>query len=282
MMPLLRFFACLLLLSALPAQFGDVEVSLDFQRLKEIDRSITAEIPEQLKLFFTTTPWDEEYSDLVIPVTIQLIFEGVSEKGGERLYSAQCSISNRLDQRYFARGIQFPYSAGQGITYSPVIFEPLASTMEYYATIILAGEADTYEQFGGTRFYERARELALRGQQSQYRRGWSDRIELVDQLTKNRGLRLAKFYFYEADAALQDNDLKAAEELFNKMMENLKVVFARFPREYYTIIFLGGHADDFVRLPARLRNRQEILEPLIEMDHENREKYQRALGIKSE
>jgi len=276
-------FVCLLfLLSSLFAQFGDIEVSLDSQQLKEIGRTITAEIPEQLKLFFTTTPWDEQYSDLEIPLTIQIIFEGTSEKGGERLYSVQCSFSNRLDQRYFARGIQFPYSMGQGIVYSPVIFEPLSSTMEYYGIIILAAEADTYEQFGGTRFYEHARDLAFEGERSQYPRGWSDRIELVDQLSKNRGLRLARFYFYDLDAYLQEGDHTAADESLAKMIENLELVFDTFPREYYTMIFINGHAHEFCELPAHLKNRESLLQLLIEMDPGNKETYQQGLEIKSE
>jgi len=279
---LTRYLILLSFISILSAQFSEIEVTMDSQRLKEIDRSITTEIPEQLKIFFTTTPWDEEYSDLDLQLTIQVIFEGVSEKGGERLYSVQCSFSNRLDQRYLARGIQFPYSIGQGITYSPVIFEPLPSTMEYYGYIILAGEADTYEQYGGTRFFERARELALEGERSQYSRGWSDRIELVDQLTKNRGLRLVRFFFYDVDGYLQDGDNKAADESLAKLIENLELVFTTFPREYYTMIFLNGHTHELCKLPSQLKNKEPLLKLLIEADPANKETYQKGLEIKSE
>ena len=277
-----RYFTLLFLLSPLFAQFGDIEVSMDSRQLKEIGRSITTEIPEQLRLFFTTTPWDEEYSDLEIPLTIQVIFEGTSERGGERLYSIQCSFSNRLDQRYFAKGIQFPYSMGQGITYSPVIFEPLSSTMEYYGYVVLAAEADTYDQYGGTRFYERARELAHEGERSQYPRGWNERIELVDQLTKNRGLRLVRFFFYDVEAFLQDGDLEGADESLAKMIENLELTFSLFPREYYTMIFLNGHTHEFCEFPFQLKNKEKLLNLLIEIDPANKETYQKGLEIKSE
>lgn len=271
-----------LLVSTLWAQFGSVEVSLDVQRLKEGDRRITQEIPGQLKLFFEGTPWDEEYSDLEIPVTIQVIFEGVSEKGGERVYSAQCLFSNELDQRYFARVIQFPYSSGQGIRYSPVIFDPLSSAMEFYALLILAGEADTYEQLGGTRFYERTRELALRGVQSLYPRGWSNREELVDQLSKNRGFRLSRYYFYEAQALLREGEIELAEEALTHMVENLDRVLTKLPREYYTMIFLDAHAKELSQLPEFLRNRKEVLSTLIQLDPDRKEIYEAGLTGKSE
>ena len=37
----------------------------------------------------------------------------------------------------------------------------------------------------------------MRGMSSQYKRGWSDRLELIDLLTKYRDSRLAKFNFYD-------------------------------------------------------------------------------------
>lgn len=266
----------------LSAQFGDIQVSLDVQTLKEGDRRITQEIPRQLKLFFSGTPWDDEYGDLRIPLTVQMVFQSVSEKGGDRVYSTQCLFSNRLDQRYLARIIQFPYSGGQGIVYSPVIFEPLASAMEFYALIILAGEADTYEPQGGTRFYERTRELALRGVQSLYPRGWSDRVELVDQLTDNRGLRLAKFYFFESQALIQQGDIKPAEESLTRMVEHLNQALTRLPREHYTMIFLHAHAQELSQLPLSVSNRESVLSSLIRLDPDREEIYETGLAARSE
>jgi len=276
----LLFLTCSL--STLSAQFADVKVSLDVQRLKERDRRITAELPDQIKLFFKSAPWDQEYSDLTIPLAIQLIFESVSDKGGEHLYSSQCLFSNGSDQRYFAKVIQFPYASGQAVIFSPVLFEPLASALEYYGNIILAAEADTYDQFGGTRFYERGRELALRGITSQYRRGWGDRVELVDILTRNKGTRLARFFFFDALAYLDEDDLEEAEASLDKMMENLELIFAKFPREHYTIIFLKGHAEKLSQLPDQLRNKKKLLTRLIELDPDNKARYREGLGIKSE
>lgn len=272
----------ILLVSSLSAQFGSVDVSVDMQRLKAGDRRITREIPRQLELFFTGTPWDKEYGDLQIPLTVQLIFEGVSEKGGERVYSARCLFSNRLDQRYLARVIQFPYSPGQSILYSPVIFDPVSSAMEFYALIILAGEADTYEPLGGTRFYERCRELALRGVQSLYPRGWGDRVELVDQLSKNRGLRLAKYYFYDAQALMEEGETGLAEEALAHMIEQLTQALTRLPREHYTMIFLDAHAQELSRLPGSVKNRKEILSSLIRLDPDRKEIYEAGLVGSSE
>lgn len=265
----------------LTAQFGTVAVSVDVSQLKENDRRVTTGINEQIKNFFLTSPWDEEYSDLEIPLTVQIFFQSVADKGGERLYGVQCLFSNGSDQRYFARAVQFPYSQGQGVSYSPVIFDPLASFLEFYGVLILAGEADTYDILGGTRFYERSREIALRGISSLYTRGWRQRSELVDILSKNKPLRIAKFYFYDGMAYLNEGDPIEAISAFDKMLARLQENYRQAPREHYTSIFLGAHARDFVDLPRKLPNREKILKAMINFDPDNDDLYRQGLGTKS-
>ena len=153
----------------LNAQFKSVKITIDNQRLKEGDKQITSNINESIKNFFLLTNWGDEIQDLQIPLDIQVLFEGIADKGSERLFSAQFLFNTGIDQRYFSKTIQFPYSFGQNINYSPVIFEPLSSALEFYGSTIIAGELDTYEKFGGTSFYEKSREIAMRGMSSQYR-----------------------------------------------------------------------------------------------------------------
>ncbi|MEE2876810.1 MAG: DUF4835 family protein [Candidatus Neomarinimicrobiota bacterium] len=268
-------------LSWLNAQFMDVRVTIDDMRLKENGRRATSTLANEVTNLFKLTRWDEEYGDLKISLNVQFIFEGVADKGSEHLYSAQCLISTGIDQRYFSKGIQFPYVRGQSIVPSPVVFDPLASAMEFYAYIVLAGEADTYEQFGGTRFYEKAREVALRGLSSQYRLGWRNRTELVDLLTKYRESRLAKFHYYDAMAYIEEGDITGADTALKKMMKNLEETFSKYPREHYTVIFLSGHAEELSRLPKSISSKKTILKKLSQLDPDNKAKYQLGLGDKS-
>ncbi len=242
----------ILSISLLNGQFKDVRFTVDAMRLKESDRRATSTLANEATNLFKLTRWDEEYSDLEISLNVQLIFEGVADKGSEHLYSAQCLISTGIDQRYFSKGIQFPYVIGQTLVPSQAIFEPLASALEFYAYIVIAGEADTYEKFGGTRFYEKARDIALRGLSSQYRIGWKDRTELVDLITKYRETRLAKFHFYDAMAYIEEGDLDEADTALQEMMKNLEGTFSKYPREHYTVFFLTGQADALSRLPVNI------------------------------
>ena len=66
-----------------------------------------------------------------------------------------------------------------------MLFEPLTGFLAYYAHLILAGEIDTYEFNGGNGSFELARDIALRGSSSEYRKGWGSRVTLVDNLNRN-------------------------------------------------------------------------------------------------
>ena len=273
--------AILLLPGMIAAQFVTVSISVDDSQMKENDRRVTQGIDEQIQYFFESTVWDDEYSDLEIPLTVQLFFQSVADKGGQRLYGVQCLFTNGSDQRYFAKSAQFPYSQGQGVSYSPVIFDPLASFLEFYGVLILAGEADTYDILGGTRFYERARDIALRGMSSQYSRGWRQRSEVVNIISKNKHLRTAKYHFFNGLAYLDEDDPVNASTSFDKMLDNLKENYRQAPREHYSSIFLDAHARDLASLPPYLPNRKKVIKTMISLDPDNEETYRQGLGIKS-
>jgi len=273
---ILLFFT--LIFSNLNGQFKNIKISVDNQRLKESDKQITSNMNESIKNFFLLFNWGNEVQDLDINLNIQVVFEGIADKGSERLFSTQFLFNNGLDQRYFSKTVQFPYSFGQNINFSPVIFQPLSSALEFYGSVLIAGELDTYDQFGGTPFYEKSREIAMRGMSSQYRRGWSNRLELVNLLTRYRSSRLAKFNFYDAMAYLQENDLNSAEKAFKEMISNLEDTFNRFPREHYTTIFLKGHLENFINLTTELEYKKIMLEKLSVLDPDNLKKYQDAIS----
>ena len=98
--------------------------------------------------FFLNTVWDDNYSDLDIDLYVQIIFEGVAQKGRESIYNCNALISNGADLRYFDKGVQFFYNSGTSLYYDPVLFEPITGFLAYYAHLILAGEIDTYELMG--------------------------------------------------------------------------------------------------------------------------------------
>ncbi len=258
------------------AQFGDVHVSIDDHLLRGNERQDVFPLYEDVKRFFQNTMWNDEYKDLNIPLHLQIIFEGTSTKGSVKTYLAQALFSNGKDQRYFASGVQFFYKSGSVIHYDPVIFEPLPSFLAYYGNLILAGEIDTYEPNGGTSTYEICRTIALRGSASDYPRGWSNRVTLVNDLSANLGLRKAKFSYYYAVDLFNNGNIESALTEFKLMIDGLEEVKQVTPREQNTLYFLKTHAKTLTGILSILQQEQ-LLRDLIYLDSDNEEFYQAGL-----
>ena len=261
-----RIAMALLIVSAVSfAQFGKVDVSFDDRLLRDSDRQQLLPLKNEIKLFFQNTEWDEDYDDL----------------GSEQVYLSQALFSNGIDQRYFDKSFQFTYQESGSLYYDAVLFNPLSSFLAFYANLIIAGEADTYEPKGGNKFYEIARAIALRGAASDYSRGWTKRIQTENLLSTNHGLRKVRLATYFGEELFEYGELESATKQFNKMVAGLDEVHSQLPRDRNTMIFMDGHAEHLSEILSILRQ-DSILKDLIELDPDNRETYERALSTSSE
>ena len=233
---LLITFICLV--STGFAQFGNIEINFDTRLLRSDEKQEIVNLKNDIVRFFTNTTWDETYSDLTIPLHIQIVFEGITVKGNEKIFSCQALFSNGGDLRFFDKSVQFIYNSGTSLYYDPVLFEPLSGFLAYYANLILAGEIDTYEFNGGNYSYEMARDIALRGSASVYKKGWSTRINLVDDLNRNIGLRKSRLAWYIAMDQFKDGDIEGTLKEINTMMDGIEQSFRDLGRDNHTQFFL--------------------------------------------
>lgn len=245
-------------------QFSKVSVTLNDRLLKGSERQEITSLPAEIMRFIQISSWNEEWKDLNIHLNIQIVFEGAVSKSAQNTYLAQALFSTDLDQRFFDTSVQFYYNPGGSIYYDPVQFDPLAGFLTFYAHLILAGEMDTYEILGGISQYEKARSIALRGVASDYSRGWSSRVKLLNDIIRNSGLRKGKYAFYYGIELLEDGKPEKALKQFGEMMKNFELVFDRFPRAR-TQYFLKAHAEELTKTLTIL-SQEKMLEKLAEME----------------
>ena len=148
-------------------QFVEVNVDIDMRRLRDGDRQLFNTFAEDIKQYYQNTQFSPDVSDLEIIIDIRLIIESVSQGGSQTTVNAQAIFTNKRDQYFYAKGIQFPYSSGQKIIYTPT-FYPLSSFLDYYAFMFIATELDTWDYMGGTSYYNRAVELSDIGKDSDW------------------------------------------------------------------------------------------------------------------
>tara|TARA_B100001179_G_scaffold18866_1_gene11830 strand:- start:4013 stop:4861 length:849 start_codon:yes stop_codon:yes gene_type:complete len=254
-------------------QFGSIKIDFDDRLLRSDEKHDLLNLKEDIRQFYLNTSWDKEYSDLDIPLHIQLIFEGAASKGNVKTYICKALFSNGGELRYFDKGVQFYYSTGTSLYFDLVLFEPLSAFLAYYAHIILGGEIDTYDFKGGNAAYEIARDIGLRGAASDYQKGWGTRISLVDDISKNTGLRSARLSYYIAKDLINQGNIEEAVEEFNNMLNGLEQSYIDFRREQSTQFFMKIHSETLAKLFSKI-GRRNLLADLKQLDPDNNELYQ--------
>ena len=255
------------------SQFGSIKIDFDDRLLRSDEKHDLLNLKEDIRQFYLNTSWDKEYSDLDIPLHIQLIFEGAASKGNVKTYICKALFSNGSELRYFDKGVQFYYSTGTSLYFDLVLFEPLSAFLAYYAHIILGGEIDTYDFKGGNTAYEIARDISLRGATSDYQKGWGTRISLVDDISKNTGLRSARLSYYIAKDLINQGDIEEAVKEFNNMLDGLEQSYIDFRREQSTQFFMKIHSETLAKIFSKI-GRKDLLTDLKKLDPDNNELYQ--------
>ena len=265
-----------LLVTCINAQFIKVDITMDDRLLKNDDRQVLLPLKNEIERFFINTTWDEDWDDLGIELNVQIIFQGTATKNGKKTFLAQVLFSTKTDQRFFDNSLQFYFNPGGSLYYDPVMFEPLPSFLSFYGNMILAGEIDTYQPNEGSKQYELARSIALRGSASNFSMGWSKRIRLTDDMSTNYGLRKARYAYYYGLELFEDGEIEESIKQFKKMIVGIDEVYDRMPREHYTLYFLKSHATEITQILQILRQ-PTMIEDLIELDPSNKDIYSKGL-----
>ncbi|MDP6853295.1 MAG: DUF4835 family protein [Candidatus Marinimicrobia bacterium] len=256
------------------AQFFQVNASLDLRRLSEGEKQLFDTFAEDMENYFLNTSFASEASDLDLVVEIKLVIESVNQGGSQTTVNGQAIFTNQLDQYFYAKGIQFPYSKGRKMYFTPS-FDPLASFFDYYAFLFIGTELDTYEYMGGTPFYNRSIELADQGKDSDWSVGWEDRWKKSRKLKKNEYLRSMRYNYFLAQSAInaEEVDIKTVKSAMMNFYEELSTLDEKLGSNKETLLFLKAYHVEIAELLAALKI-EGCLELLALYDHDHKKVYE--------
>jgi len=269
------------------SQFAEVNTELDMRRLNERDRIIFVSLAEDIENYYLNTQFSADISDLAMSIDIRLVLESVSQGGSQTTINGQAILVNKelqpdgsiksMDQYFYAKGVQFPYSHGQQIYYT-TSFDPLASFLDYYAFMFIASDLDTWEYMGGTAFYNKAIELANFGKDSDWSNGWDNRWKKSRKLKNNQYLRSMRFHYFSARDALfaEEIDINLVTSHMNTFYEDLETLDKKLGSNRETLYFLKAYHEKISELLAALKLK-DALELLILYDHDHKEVYESYL-----
>ena len=261
------------------SQFVEINAELDMRRLSEGDRQLFDTMADDIENYYLNTQFSADVSDLEMVIDIRLVLESVSRGGSQTTINAQAIFSNKLDQYFYAKGIQFPYEKGRQIIYTS-IFDPLASFLDYYAFMFIATELDTWEYMGGTSFYTKAVELADFGKGSDWSIGWDDRWKKSRKLKSNQYLRSMRFNYFAAwdeyKYSKEEPDMKIIRTFMNTFFDDMLTLDKKLGSNKETLHFLKAYHENIAKLMAELQLR-DALELLLTYDHDNKKVYESYL-----
>lgn len=210
-----------LTLSIVQAQVINADIVVDGTRLDDSQQQAAATLQRGIQHYIESYNWVNDTYDSPFVIQAQFYLDTFTDDGYQPLYTGKIFWSNGTDQKYYDKLIQFTYRPGSQLIHS-TRFEPLTGLIDYWVNIILAGELDTYEQFGGAQLYTQARRTAEQGTLSSMAKGWDERLTDVEELANNQNFRKLKYAYYEAIYAWNSKEDDEAYRQINIFLDNLE------------------------------------------------------------
>jgi len=168
---------------------------------KFTDDSWDAKIDCALSIFFLSASSDFDYSAQIVVVSQRPVYQSTNNSQVLKINDGQW---------------QFRYERGQALYAGQSTFDPLTSLLDYYAQMIIGFDYDTWEEFGGTKYFQRAQDIVNLGSTSGASFGWQsssspyNRWGLVNDILSEKyaDFRSSIFdYHYGIDIFEQDKQL---------------------------------------------------------------------------
>ena len=223
------------------------KVTVNFESLQTEYREKLVNFASQVEDYINKNKWtDLKWEGPKIPVSIQVYFKSGNPSNR---YSAQVVISSQrpiyqsekstLMLKLIDPNWEFTYEKNQVLLFNPSLFESLTGFINYYVYVILGIDSDSYEEFGGTKFFNQALSIAYQGASSNFSNGWApgegsfNRVDFVSEYLNEKFQNFRKaffdYHFNGLDLASEDPTLPAKKLInFIKVLEDLRnKVFSR-------------------------------------------------------
>jgi len=270
-------FTIMLLTSLIFPQFEEVNVIIDTRQVRENDRLIFESLGDDVSQYLINNKFIDNAFDLEMFLDIHIIIESYSSSDNKKIVNAQMILTNQVDQHYYAKGVDFPYSKGQALTFSHM-FSPLTSILDYYANLFIATELDTYDYLGGDTYFVKSDEITNSSRSSNYSRGWDTRKKKAKKLKENRHLRSIRFHYFAVQDILnsEEIDTKSIVTHLEECIDDLDSILEIYGNERNTSQFLNVYGKNLGQLFKQF-NLVNAIQILDEVDPDNHSIYSKIL-----
>lgn len=295
---LLSAILCLSLFQ-LSAQELQCNVSVSSSRIEGTYKEIFQTMRNDISEFMNTRKWtDNQFSfdeRIICTIFIQITdqigadqFKGTMQVQLNRPVfnsSYQTPILNIKDNDFDVRYVEF-----QPLEFSETSnTNALTNILAYYAYVILGFDYDTFSPMGGTPFFQRAKDIVNKAQNSR-EKGWrafegnNNRFWLVDNVTNKayspfRDL-MYRYHRLGLDVMSEKPDIGRGE--IADALKNMQKVYRTRPDTYINRIFFDAKSDEIVNIFSKgsTDEKSRIMTVLSECDPANSGKYEAIMQQK--
>jgi len=230
-------------------QFEKVNVMIDTRQVRENDRYIFESFGDDVSQYLTNNKFTDNAFDLRLFLDIHFIIESYSSSRNNKVVNAQMILTNQADQHFYAKGVDFPYSKGQSLSFSPM-FSPLTSILDYYANLFIATELDTYDYLGGDSYFVKSDEITNSGRTSDFSRGWENRKKKAKKLKENHHLRSIRFHFFAVQDILnsKEKNIQNIKSHLEECLDDMDSILEMYGNDRNTSLFLNVYGKELAKL----------------------------------
>ncbi len=203
---ILSFF--ILFSITLTAQELNCHVQVNYEKLSINNRDLLQNFASEIESYMNTTRFTDMDPASKIDCSLNILFASASSDVD---YTAQIIVVSQRPVYESTRNSpmitindglwSFKYQKGQPLYSNQGVFDPITSLLDYYAYIIIGFDWDTWEEFGGTKYFQQAQNIINLGQNSSFTSGWQSssstysRWGLVNDLLAEKYAQFRSAYF---------------------------------------------------------------------------------------
>ena len=260
--------ALLLLGGAAPSQVRAQElacnVQLDKSQLSGSDYGYLDELAQRIEEYMNTQNWtDDRFQPFErIACSMQIVMEqavSLSTFEAQLILSTRRPIYGTSQSTVVLRvndaNWQFEYTRGTSLNFDVDRYNPLTSTLDFYAYLILGYDYDTFSELGGTPYFEQARSIANRAK-GNGDPGWSsvssqrNRLQLISELLeqRHRPLRRAYYQYHLNGLDRFVSEAPQARQSVFAALENVQEVNRTVSRSYVMDLFFSAKYEELAAI----------------------------------
>jgi hypothetical protein len=190
----------------------------------------------------------------------------------------QTQVLNLIDDSW-----QFSFPRNRQLLFDEQSFDALGTTLTFYAYILLGMDADTFSPLGGTRYFEKAQQIANVAQSGGV--GWGrdgrrrNRTYLIGYLLDPQlsGVRQAAYIYHREGMDLFAREPDKARQNVFRALKTIRETQRKTTEQYLIMLFLNTKFREIVRIfeDADPALKTEVYQLLSELDPSHLSEYEK-------